>query len=193
MSLRHILLGILSEPQSGYDIKNRFAQSLQHFWRAELSQIYPLLQKMENEGLLTSKELASSIGPPRRVYKRAAKGRRELLAWLAGGPKLGEERIAYLAQVYFLGNLRNPDQAIKFMQDLRDHMAEWLKSLEAAEGKWRTHDRRYPDDLPDDEFFAQLTLSLGLKKVKANVDWCDESIKRIRTRKLAESKSAKIA
>ena len=37
MSLEHILLGLLREPASGYDLKAIFDERIQHFWAAELS------------------------------------------------------------------------------------------------------------------------------------------------------------
>lgn len=182
MSLPHILLGMLAEPQSGYDLKKQFDQSLRNFWNAELSQIYPQLKKMEKDGLLTSEKVASASGPPRRVYRRSARGRREILAWLAAGPKVGEERIGYAAQVYFLGQAADADAALQFMIELREHMAGWLASLQHIEASWRAADPRYPDKLPDRDFYPQLTLAMGLRKVQANVDWCDECIERIRAR-----------
>jgi len=185
MSLKHIMLGMLREPHSGYDIKKRFEKSLRSFWRAELSQIYPLLQKMEKEGLLTSKAGASDIGPTRRVYKRSAKGRNELQSWLLDGPVVGTERIGYLAQTYFLANLNDDEKAIAFMEELRSYMCDWLAAIEEAEDEWRVSDPRYPDDLPDEDFYPQLTLDMGLTKVRASVEWCDRSIARIRARKAA--------
>ncbi len=192
MSLRHILLGMLAEPQSGYDLKKEFTKSLRNFWNAELSQIYPLLGRMEKEGLLSVKQIASSEGPPKKVYTRSAKGRRELVAWLASGPTVGEERISYLAQVYFLDELDDIDESIAFMGALREHMQRWLTSLEDIERGWRASDPRYPDDLPDADFYPQLTLALGLKKVTANLEWCDECLQRLRARRAREraSKSA---
>lgn len=183
MSLKHIMLGMLREPHSGYDIKKRFEHSLKSFWRAELSQIYPLLQKMEGEGLLTSKAGASDIGPTRRVYKRSAKGRRELQSWLLGGPAVGTERVGYLAQTFFLANLNDDKKAIAFMGELREYMQEWLVELENIEKEWQRNDPRYPDALPDVEFYPQLTLDMGLTKLRASVEWCDRSIDRIRARK----------
>jgi PadR family transcriptional regulator AphA len=188
MSLKHIMLGILREPHSGYDIKKRFEKSLQSFWRAELSQIYPLLQKMENDGLVSSKASESEIGPTRRVYKRSAKGRRELQAWLMDGPTVGSERIGYLAQVFFLANL-DGDKAIQFMQELRQFMVDWLETLQNAEQEWRSNDPRYPEELSDEDFYPQLTLDLGLTKVRANVEWCDRCIDRIQARQLRHEKS----
>ena len=182
MSLKHIMLGMLSEPHSGYDIKKKFEKSLRNFWRAELSQIYPQLQKMEKEGLITSKAGASEIGPTRRVYKRSSQGRRELQSWLLGGPAVGTERIAYLAQIFFLADLNDDEKAIEFLLELRKYMQDWLAELENAEDEWRRKDPRYPDALPDKAFYSQLTLDMGLTRVRASVEWCDRSIERIRAR-----------
>ncbi len=176
------MLGMLREPHSGYDMKKRFDKSLRSFWRAELSQIYPLLQKMEKEGLVSSKADVSAIGPTRRLYKRSAQGHKELQSWLQDGPTVGTEKIAYLAQVFFLANLNDDEKAIEFMQELREHMMEWLETLQTAEQEWRSNDPRYPDKLPDEAFYPQLTLELGLMKVRANVEWCDRCIERIRAR-----------
>ncbi len=52
MSLQHILLGLLREPASGYDLKAYFDKSVRYFWAAELSQIYPTLQRMEKAVLV---------------------------------------------------------------------------------------------------------------------------------------------
>lgn len=183
MSLPHILLGLLHEPQAGYDLKKEFGQSLQHFWHAELSQIYPSLQRLERDGLVKSREGETRAGPPRREYRRTAKGRRELLRWLEAGPVTGKERIAYLAQVYFLGEHHDKKQALQYFTKLRDEMAHWLNTLVSIEQQWRQQDSRYPDKLPEDDFYAQLTLALGLKKVQANLEWCNDCLARIRARK----------
>ena len=191
MSLKYIMLGMLRESHSGYDIKKNFEKSLRNFWRAELSQIYPLLQKMNEDGLVSSKEGESDIGPTRRVYKRTAKGRKELVSWLLEGPTVGTEKIAYLAQVYFLSDLQDEAGAIAFMQKLRQYMVDWLRTLEGTESEWKSNDQRYPDQLPDGEFYAQLTLDMGLRKVRTNIEWCDHSIARIRAR--TRQKSARRA
>jgi DNA-binding PadR family transcriptional regulator len=189
VSLKQIMLGMLRKPHSGYDIRKEFQYSVNNFWRAELSQIYPLLQKMEREGLLSSEESASDIGPTKRVYRRTEKGRRELEEWLSGGPTLGKERIAYLAQTYFLASLQDDEKAIAFLDELRSYFAEWLESLEQTEREWRSSDPRYPDLLPDEDFYAQLTLDMGLMRVRGNLQWCERSIARIRHRQAASAVS----
>jgi hypothetical protein len=41
--------------------------------------------------------------------------------------------------------------------------------------------------LPDDDFYSQLVLEMGLNRIRANVEWCDRSIKRIHARQQKRS------
>ena len=180
MSLPHLLLGMLAEPSSGYDLKKAFGQSIRHFWSAELSQIYPALGRLEDQGLLRSEQVESAKGPPRRVYHRTEAGRRALVEWLDGGPAYGQERQGYLSQVFFLEAIPI-DRRIWFMERLKAGFEDHLAELHEIEDAWSA-DPRYPDDLPDEDFYPQLTLRLGLMKIGAIVTWCDESLARMRKR-----------
>lgn len=182
MSLPHLLLGMLSKPSSGYDLKKAFGQSIRHFWSAELSQIYPALSRLEEEGLLRSEHEESDKGPPRKVYHRTPAGRRELVSWLEAGPALGQERLGYLTQVFFLDSIPI-ERRLWFMERLKEGFEAHLRELEAIEVGWRSDDPRYPDDLPDEDFYPQLTLRLGLVKLGTLVEWCDECLARMRRRK----------
>ncbi len=182
MALDHILLGLLRRPASGYALKKDFSSSLQHFWAAELAQIYPTLGRMEKDGLLSSRQQPSDKGPPRRVYSRTRKGERALHDWLVQGPESDRNRISYLAQVFFLGQLDDLAAARQFLGELRDEMATRLATLKGIEAGWAKQDPRYPDELPDEDFFPQLTLRMGLMKLAAGLEWCDESLRRLEQR-----------
>lgn len=182
MSLRHILLGMLREPHSGYDLKKEFDGSLRNFWNAELSQIYPTLAKLEKDGFLTSEKVASDHGPKRVVYSRTEAGRDELLRWIDDGPALGTERVGFLAQAYFLGQLNNLDATIAFFEELKAYFSGRLATLRQIEAGWAADDPRYPDELPDYDFYPQLTLDCGLHRVAATVDWCDKTLARLKAR-----------
>ncbi len=181
MSLSHILLGMLTSPGSGYDLKQYFGQSVRHFWYAELSQIYPALSRLEKEGLLSSERVSSEKGPNRKIYSRTHKGTEELRSWVAEGPVCRTERLAYLTQVFFLDAV-NTEQRVSFMQDLRADFADRLKELKAVEDNWSANDPRYPDELPDQDFYKQMTLRSGLMKYKTMMDWCDECLERMNKR-----------
>ncbi|MDX1515640.1 MAG: PadR family transcriptional regulator [Woeseiaceae bacterium] len=184
MSLPHILLGLLHRPASGYDVKKEFDGSLRNFWRAELSQIYPQLAKLQKRGLLVSTAVESDKGPPRNVYEITRAGRDEFRRWLEQGPSVGKERIAYLAQTYFLARLDDDDARIAFLGRLKAYSEDWLAALRGIEAAWSADDPRYPDDLPDDDFYPQLTLDFGMRRVAVTVDWCRDSIRRIDARRI---------
>lgn len=194
MSLPHILLGLLREPASGYDLKSRFDRDIRHFWSAELSQIYPTLKRMEARGWLESETEPSDRGPDRRVYRITDAGREELLGWLASDPEVGSERFAYLAQIFFMDELDDLDAARAFMVALRGRLAAWLARLEAIE----TDVARapgYPDALPAEHFFPHVALRMGIHSIAAKVAWCDETIARLdrRAARLAGSQRAAAA
>lgn len=182
MSLDHILLGILRRPGTGYDIKVAFDQVFSHFWQAQQSQIYRTLKRLEKDGSLTSRVEPSDRGPNRRVYTITARGRERLKAWLSGDPVVGEDRHTYLAQVYFLDELGDLEASLAFMEKLHGELARRHETLSAIERFWREEDPDYPDPAGDADFHAALTLDLGLLKTRAQVEWAEKSIRRIKQR-----------
>ncbi len=182
MSLDHILLGLLRQPASGYDLKAVFDQGMAHFWAAELSQIYPTLKRLEKRRWLRSRAAASKRGHGRRVYETTPAGRRALRQWLAAGPQIGDERFAYLAQIYLMDELGDLRQTLKFFSILRDSVSHKLESLRQLERRWTEEDPRYPHALPLPDFHVHLTLRVGLLTLASKLKWCDESIRRIRDR-----------
>ncbi len=182
MSLDYILLGLVREPASGYDLKRVFDERISHFWAAELSQIYPTLRRLEKRGLVRGRQAPARRGPGRRLYTITPEGRRALRAWRRGEPQFGDERFAYIAQLHLMDELGDVAQTIRFVQRLRDHFTGKLGALRAIEREWSAADPRYPDALPLQEFHIQLTLRKGLLSLEAHVRWCDECLRRLRDR-----------
>ena len=186
MSLDHILLGLLRDPATGYDLKSAFRERIRHFWSAELSQIYPTLKRLERRRMLRSRVEPSPKGPNRKVYSLTDTGREELERWLRGGPAVGTERFAYLAQLYFMDEVGDLRETRAFMTELRDHLARWLaqlKSLEqdliAAHGD--------PERYGDAGFHRFATLRMGIHSIASKVAWCDETLTAIDRRLGARS------
>jgi DNA-binding PadR family transcriptional regulator len=182
VSLPHILLGLLRQPASGYDLKAEFEQGIRHFWSAELSQIYPTLKRMEAKGWLSSATEPSDRGPDRRVYSRTEAGHRELLRWLGGAPEVGAERFAYLAQIAFMNELGDFRRTLEFMRALRARLAAWEAELLSIEEGVFAAMAGYPDDLPPAELHHHVTLRMGLHTLAAKLVWCDETIARLERR-----------
>lgn len=183
MSLENILLGMLREPASGYDLKARFNEGPRYFWPAELSQIYPTLQKLEKNGKLASSIEPSRKGPPRRVYRRTPAGRKQLLKWLKSGPQLGTERFAYLGQLIFMHELEDLEATTEFILELRSKLFSVLAILKQAEQELPSGDRNPCESLADDGLHDYLCLRMGLHSLTAKVAWCDEALEQLQTRR----------
>jgi DNA-binding PadR family transcriptional regulator len=182
MSLEHILLGMLREPATGYALRQEFEQGARHFWSAELSQIYPALQKMERRGWLSSREEPSPVGPARRVYRRTSAGARALVAWLRSPPAIGAERFAYLGQLIFMGELDDLPHTTMFLNQLRERLAGTLEFLKQVTGPLETKFQADPSALSAIEFHELLALRMGILSLTAKVRWCDESLEMIAAR-----------
>ena len=176
MSLDHILLGLLREPTTGYDLKNAFSESVRHFWSAELSQIYPTLKRLEQRRMLRSRVEPSPKGPDRRVYSLTDEGRTELLRWVRGGPAIGTERFAYLAQLYFMDAIGDLDHTRGFMTALRDNLSRWLAQLRAIERDIVATHGDAPEHYSDRDFHQFAALRMGIHSIGSKVAWCDETL-----------------
>jgi len=180
MALDHILLGLLREPSTGYDLKKLFDSSLAHFWAAEQSQIYTTLARLEKEGLVESHEAPSLRGPKRRVYSLTAAGHTALRAWLLGGPEIADLRFPYLAQIFMLDELGDLDDAIGFLTKLRSDFKRRLAALKSLDRMLRANWPGYPDDVSPDGMFPVMTLRFGFMRIKTTLRWIDECLAKTR-------------
>jgi len=193
MSLDHILLGVLRTPAAGYEIKRQFDQVFCHFWAADLPQIYRTLNRMHQDGLLSVVRRPSDKGPDRRVYQITPAGRQALREWLTSSPTLATERIGFLAQTFFLGALEDDRAALAFMHQLRGTLDAELQVLQGIARQWAAADPGYPDCADRDDFYAQLTLDLGIQKLTAKMAWAARCIRRIEDRITREGRREQVA
>jgi len=173
------MLGMLRDAASGYDLRRAFNGGPRQFWVAELSQIYPTLQRMERVGWLTSRREPSARGPARRVYRRTAAGARELHAWLRSQPDIGPERLAYIGQIAFMGELRDLRSTLRFLTLLRDYFEALTGTLGfAGAAPGQTPERT--DRLDDDAFHELLCVRVGARSLQGKIAACDEAISLVR-------------
>lgn len=172
MSLDHILLSHLAEPATGYDLKTEFEAGAATFWPAHPSQIYATLDRLESRGLLESTTEPSDRGPDRRVYTRTERGSEELRRWIAEGPDVGRQRLAYPGQLTALGQFHDRALAHDFLSALRGHFAGGLAYLEAIEPALL--DGRDPVEVDEATFYDWAGLHMGLEGLRSRVRCCDE-------------------
>jgi DNA-binding PadR family transcriptional regulator len=93
--IRTAILAVLTEsPGHGYDIMSRLQEKSGGMWRPSAGSVYPTLQQLEDEGLVTVAETAQPGGSSKRVYTATAEGTAEAERRIeeAGGEPWAAER-----------------------------------------------------------------------------------------------------
>jgi DNA-binding PadR family transcriptional regulator len=130
MSLRHALLGLLAEePASGYDLAKKFERVLQRYaWHARHSQIYPELNRMAVDGLVT---VVAEGARGRRTYAVTDPGRADLRRWMLDPPDVVVVRNEVVLRLFLLSTL-DPAEARRLLEWTADANARELEGLRAG-------------------------------------------------------------
>ena len=168
-----VVLGLLAHgARSGYDIKAVVDRSTRFLWAASYSQIYPELRRLEEEGLVEGED-APNGGRSRRVYTLTDAGRKALEEWLVSTTFTVELRDESLLRLFF-ADLLPRERALRLLEDRKQGHEQFLEVL-------RTIDAR-PGTDPD---FIDLVLHWGIDFNEWGANWCEEQLKRLRTKKAA--------
>jgi PadR family transcriptional regulator AphA len=178
MSLDHAILGFLNyQPFSGYDLKKMFDNTVQHFWPADQSQIYRTLARLTEQGYIGMEKVEQTSRPDRKVYHITEEGRRELAGWLISPPPMEATRSAALIQVFFIGRLTDKHILSKFegfaamirgILKVYDQIPERINEYAGLVGS------------PREAYFWLLTLDLGKRTMRANLEWAEHTIAQIK-------------
>jgi DNA-binding PadR family transcriptional regulator len=104
------ILGVLtSGPMSGYDLKKAIDLSVGYFWGPARSGIYAVLPRLVASGFATSREVAQSGKPDKRIYRITAAGHRALRSWIEETPAPPDPDRNPLLLKLFFGSLASPD------------------------------------------------------------------------------------
>lgn len=102
-ALKYAILGLLyQKPRSGYEMKLEFESTLNEFWNAKHSQIYPELKKMTAEGLVEYRVEIVGTVLEKKEYSITGKGREEFLQWMDRDLELPPTpKSEFLLQMFF--------------------------------------------------------------------------------------------
>ena len=159
------------KPLSGYELKKRFSGSIVFFWKANHSQIYPELKRMEREGLVVGKRVVHEWRPTKKVYSITAKGEGQLKAWLREKPKLQSVKDEMMLKC-FAFNLVSPEDAeaqIRHHQRLHEERLDgYLKTKKQLQQR---HENLFETDDPI-VFWNVLTLEHCISFEEMYIGWC---------------------
>lgn len=134
MSLRHALLALLEAgPMTGYELAKQFDESVGYVWRAQHSQIYTELRRLEQEGLVVANTLprGAKALATKRPYALTEAGARELQRWVAEVEPPAPVRDPAYVKATYLEYV--PLQAAR--EQFREHRAHY----ETLRNRWERH------------------------------------------------------
>lgn len=177
MTLEYAILGFLNYKEStGYDLKKMIDTSIRHFWPADQSQIYRTLGKLIKKEWAEMHIVEQDGKPNRKVYTLTQTGKNALHEWLQTPLPLEEIRSSTMIQVFFGAQLGN-DEIVSNMKN----MVKGLHQVLAQYQKVPEQSQPYVElvDSPRDVFFWMLTLEMGARRVKTEIEWAESAIHRI--------------
>jgi DNA-binding PadR family transcriptional regulator len=149
VNLDLILLGLLRDPASGYDLGRHIHHDLSHFWSADLPQLYRTLNRLARQSLLAATTEPSQRGPRRRVYRTTEAGLQHLRAALAGPPVIGPVRDPLLAQIHLLGALDDASGSLDALHRIRETLIAETDRLRGALRHPGHHERELAREEPE--------------------------------------------
>lgn len=171
---RFAILGILANApdSSGYDIQSIMKGSTDFFWKETFSSIYPVLDALKKEHLITEREGAFS-GRKRKTYKITKEGIKALQAWLLEDVELEQARNELLLKI-FLGDLNSIDSSIGHIETYKQQISKRKLVLEEAR---KSLPKQYKDDagLP----FWLMAVEFGIRRMQASIEWSEYALDKL--------------
>lgn len=174
---QYAILGVLSlKPGSGYDIKKFCDQGITHFWNENFGHIYPVLQRMEQKGLVAREAASGDKKLLRNIYHITSKGREVLREWLMLPVENTPARSELLLKLAFADNA-DPETIINHLEQERQRCTEKLAHYRQIEQILLQREKGPESEERDLYWLA--TLRSGLYFAETSVKWCEETIQLI--------------
>jgi DNA-binding PadR family transcriptional regulator len=116
------ILGLLAgQIRYGYQLLDCFRDPAQlgEVWNLSTSQLYAVLKRLNNQGLIAGKEALSPDAPPRTEYVLTESGWKQLHDWLletCPSPSIRRVRVEFLSRLYIARMLNMPTAEIVLRQ-----------------------------------------------------------------------------
>jgi DNA-binding PadR family transcriptional regulator len=173
-TLEYIVLGLTAqEPQSGYSIITAFASNL-YRWSASPGSVYPMLKRLEHQGLLISELEAVHETRPRKMYRPTSLGLETLDEWLRRPLTKREvsiERDVMLLKFFFMENRLS-----------RPEIFTWLDAYEQDTNHYAIMLTTSPTTHPEAAGYSlhyQLIVEAGLIEIDMQRAWIQVARRRL--------------
>ncbi|WP_025899152.1 PadR family transcriptional regulator [Sneathiella glossodoripedis] len=129
MDVRTLCLGILTfGDATGYEIKKAFEDRLGLLYDASFGSIYPALNKLTEQGLISCREESQDHRPDKKVYSVTQEGQLEFIKHLQRKPKADKYRSDTLATMMF-AHLLSPGKVATLLDNYIETCEENIATL----------------------------------------------------------------
>lgn len=132
MDIKTLCLGVLClQDATGYEIRRVFEQAFSHFHGAGYGSIYPALDKLTAEGLVSCELQRQDKRPDRKLFQITAAGRdrfRNALTQAAPGEKIRSDFLVQMFFAHLMGTGELAETLDRFEQQLEGKLA-YLSAL----------------------------------------------------------------
>ncbi len=171
-TLEYIILGLIgTSPQSGYSIISMLEAGT-HRWSASPGSIYPILKRLEHEGLIVGELDMVYETRPRKMYRLTPPGEETLDNWLrsslAWSEVLDERDIALIKFLFAENRLT------------RGEVLAWLDAYEKQTDEWAGPRRVFSQALISEaSLHQQLIYEMTLMELNMQRTWIQMARSRI--------------
>jgi len=181
MSLERAILGLLIEsPMHGYALKKKLAPALSRRGLPNDGVFYPLLSRLERDGLVSKKIVEIEGRPNRHILSITPRGKQAFRRWLEGDDDEADEVTydfflgsPFITKCMFFDRLEPSEVAQKID---RQRQATQAKLGELARIRQKLVDRGV-------NRFRIAILDLGVAQQRARLRWLGQLARRTRTEK----------
>ncbi|MFF0826448.1 PadR family transcriptional regulator [Brevibacillus sp. NPDC003359] len=119
------------QPLTGYEIKKLLEEFFSHFYRSTYGTIYPMLTRMEKEGLITKEVVPQDGKPNKKVLTITDKGRECFNDYLIGPLEQDSTKSDFLMRLYF-GEFVGYDRVMIWLTQAQEDAQIKLKELQQS-------------------------------------------------------------
>jgi len=143
MDVQSILLGLLMEgSMTGYDLRKVFSISFSFFSDLSYGSIYPNLNRMERQGLITMELKTREGSPSRKVYTITDAGRKAFLDALKMPVTLERFKSHFLMRLFFFSHI-SPGERKAMAENYLEEIQNLHRELESARSEIEAHADRF--------------------------------------------------
>lgn len=172
------ILGCLSmKPMSGYDVKKHIGSGMSNFWQENLGHIYPVLKKLELEGLVTKEVIVQEGRPSKNLYRTTRAGLDDLRQWLDLQEETRYIRDEFLLKILF-GALVPTARSIERIDGQQARAEETLAHFLNHQEMLKKSLREVKDETGEVDkvsTFLLLTLRQGVMMARLIRDWSNDA------------------